>query len=115
MRRRLIFFVSLVTWILVGVPCALGVVPSEGVTITFIHFNDLHAHLTPRLDLVPDAPPGQTAAKTKIVERGGLAHFAALIKRIRAENPHSILMNVGDTITAAWRRFTPTATPSWIR
>lgn len=70
---------------------------AEAATITFIHFNDLHAHLTPRLVAVPDAPTGQTASGTKLVERGGLARFATLIKRIRAENPNSILMNIGDT------------------
>lgn len=67
------------------------------VTITFIHFNDLHAHLMPHADVVPDAPAGQAANKTKVVERGGLARFATLIKRIRAENPHNVLMNIGDT------------------
>lgn len=67
------------------------------VTITFIHFNDLHAHLTPHADLVPDAPLGQTSAKTKVVERGGIARLATLVKRIRAENPNSIFMNIGDT------------------
>ncbi|MCK7471147.1 MAG: hypothetical protein MZU95_10475 [Desulfomicrobium escambiense] len=39
--------------------------------ITFIHLNDLHAHLTPHLDRVPDAPPGQVARGTGVVERGG--------------------------------------------
>lgn len=66
-------------------------------TITFIHFNDLHAHLTPHADVVPDAPIGQTSSKTKIVERGGLARLATVVKRIRRENPNSVLMNIGDT------------------
>lgn len=61
-------------------------------TITFLHFNDLHAHLTSHPDLVADGP-----RKTKIVLRGGLARAATLIKRIRRENPNSILMNIGDT------------------
>jgi len=67
------------------------------VTITFIHHNDLHAHLVPHADVVPDAPLGQPSLKTKVVERGGLARIATLVKRIRSENPHSILMNIGDT------------------
>lgn len=37
-------------------------------SVTFIHMNDLHAHLTPHLDVVPDAPLGETSDKTKIVE-----------------------------------------------
>ncbi len=70
---------------------------NEAVTITFIHLNDLHAHLVPHPDVVPDAPLGQPSRTTKIVEHGGLARFATLIKRIRSENPNSILMNIGDT------------------
>lgn len=96
MRRRTIILIGFVT-VLFGIAVPAAAEPPEGVTITFMHFNDLHAHLTPHADVVPDAPPGQTAAKTKIVERGGLARFATLIKRIRAENPHSFLMNIGDT------------------
>jgi len=65
---------------------------AKPVTITFIHFNDLHAHLTSHPDLVADGP-----AKTKIVLRGGLARTATLIKRIRRDNPNSVLMNIGDT------------------
>ena len=32
-----------------------------------------------------------------MVERGGLARLATLIKKIRSENPNSVLMNIGDT------------------
>lgn len=70
---------------------------AEDVTVTFIKINDLHAHLTPRIDIVPDALPGETTTETKIVTRGGLARYATLVKRIRADNPNSILMNIGDT------------------
>lgn len=71
--------------------------PSRTTTVTFIHFNDLHAHLTPHPDLVPDAPLGQTSTRTKVVERGGLARLATMVKRIRADNPNAVLMNIGDT------------------
>ena len=64
------------------------------VTLTFIHYNDLHAHLTPHWDVVADT---QSSTGTKIVERGGLARTATLIKQIRASNPNSVLMNIGDT------------------
>lgn len=70
---------------------------SAPVKITFIHFNDLHAHLTPHADLVPDAPIGQTSTRTKVVERGGVARLATMVKRIRSDNPNSIFMNIGDT------------------
>jgi sulfur-oxidizing protein SoxB len=56
-----------------------------------MQFDDLHAHLTPHKDLI--AQNGQTV----VVERGGLARLATLIKKIRAENPNSVLMNIGDT------------------
>lgn len=65
-------------------------------TVTLLHYNDLHAHLTPHWDRVPDGPPGQNA-DTRIVERGGLARIATLVKRERARNPNSVLMNIGDT------------------
>lgn len=61
-----------------------------------IHLNDLHANLVPHLDVVRrDTPDG--AAESLVVERGGLARIATVIREIRAENPHSLLMNVGDT------------------
>lgn len=63
-----------------------------GTTITFMHYNDLHAHLTPHKDLEPTATGG-----TRVVERGGMARLATLVKRIRVENPNSVLMNIGDT------------------
>lgn len=69
----------------------------QGTTITFIHFNDLHANLVPHLDVIPNAPLGETAKTTKIEERGGLARTATLIKQIRADAKYSILMNIGDT------------------
>lgn len=61
-------------------------------TVSFMHYNDLHAHLTPHLDRVRDA-----SGATSLVERGGLARIATLVKQIRADNPNSILMNIGDT------------------
>ena len=64
---------------------------AQATTVTFMQFDDLHAHLTPHKDLI--AQNGQTA----VVERGGLARLATLIKKIRSENPNSVLMNIGDT------------------
>ena len=64
--------------------------------VTLIHLNDLHAHLVPHLDLVrelsEDGAPGAVVAS-----RGGLARIATAIRRIRVDNPDSLLMNVGDT------------------
>lgn len=61
------------------------------VTLTFIESNDLHAHLTPHLDKV--VKNGQVVYES----RGGLARVATLVKQIRASNPNTVLMNVGDT------------------
>lgn len=65
---------------------------SRGTTITFLQINDLHAHLTPHQDRVPDGRGG-----TRVVERGGLARLATLVGQQRAAYPDSVLMNIGDT------------------
>ena len=65
-------------------------------TVTFLHFNDLHAHLTPHADLVSESA-GQPGAAAHLAERGGLARLATLIKQQRAAYPASVLMNIGDT------------------
>ncbi|MBI5040718.1 MAG: 5'-nucleotidase C-terminal domain-containing protein, partial [Gammaproteobacteria bacterium] len=64
---------------------------ADAATLTFLHSNDLHAHLTPHLDKVDKN--GQVVYES----RGGIARLAARIKSIRAENTNSVLMNVGDT------------------
>ena len=69
-----------------------GGVPCQAVTLTFIYYNDLHAHLTPHLDIVRDAQ-GHTSVEYK----GGIAKLATLVKQIRADTPHSVMMNIGDT------------------
>lgn len=76
---------------------ALAANAERGATVTFIQFNDLHAHLTPHTDLVPDGEPGKPGTGLKIAERGGLARLATMVKAIRADNPNSIFMNIGDT------------------
>lgn len=67
--------------------------PAASTTISLLHFNDLHAHLTPHADLV--AEPG--SSQVRVVERGGLARLATLVKQQRAQAPNSVLMNIGDT------------------
>lgn len=58
--------------------------------ITFIHLNDLHAHLTTHTDLV------RYGEKDKLEQRGGIARLSTLIKRLRKDNPNNVLMNIGD-------------------
>ena len=67
-------------------------VHAEDKTIRFLHINDLHAHLTPHADRVTNDD-----GNIVIEERGGIARLATLLKQQRAENPDSIVMNVGDT------------------
>lgn len=60
-------------------------------TISFVHVNDLHAHLTTHADIET------TNGAASLEMRGGFARLATAIKRIRSENPLSVVMNVGDT------------------
>lgn len=86
------------TWLApaVFVLTSLAMVPALAGTVTFLHFNDLHAHLTPHADLVSETA-GKPGAATHLGERGGLARLATLIKQQRAAYPASVLMNIGDT------------------
>lgn len=82
----------------VGAACgsdsASSVPPSvNGTVVRFLHYNDFHAHLVAHTTLVLE--PGDTAPR--VAQRGGVARLATLIKRLRSENPASVLMNVGDT------------------
>ena len=76
--------------LLIGLTLA-SIAEAQTTTITLMQFDDLHAHLTPHSDLIAQGN------QTSIVERGGLARLTTLIKKIRSENPNSILMNIGDT------------------
>lgn len=55
--------------------------------LRLIHIGDLHGHLVPR----PDLRDGEGMV-------GGLARMATLIRRLREEQPHTLLVNTGDTI-----------------
>lgn len=72
-----------------------AVAAEDIIAIRFLHLNDIHAHLTGHLDMVPDGV-GKSAT-TRVEMKGGLARTATLIKQQRAENPNNVLMNIGDT------------------
>lgn len=91
MRYRSIPILVLILNLALG--CASAAQDQLQQVVTFIHFNDLHAHLVPHKDLVRDP----ATKVTRIEERGGLARAATLIQRIRSDNPASVLMNIGDT------------------
>ena len=86
------------TWIAPAVFAitSLSAALAQAGTVTFLHYNDLHAHLTSHADLVSDTA-GQPGAEVHLAERGGLARLATLIKQQRAAYPASVLMNIGDT------------------
>ncbi len=64
--------------------------------VSFIHLNDLHANLTPHSDLVR-VPQTDDQPIAELQNRGGIARIATLVKTLRSENTHTVLMNIGDT------------------
>ena len=77
-------------------PAAPSAAEGEVNVVTLIHLNDLHANLVPHLDVVR-GETSEGVAESLLVERGGLARIATVIRRIREDNPDSLLMNIGDT------------------
>lgn len=61
-------------------------------TVSLVEMADLHAHLVPHKALVMNGA-GQKVVGT----RGGLTRIATAIKQIRASNPNTVVMGVGDT------------------
>lgn len=57
--------------------------------ITLMQFSDLHGKMIPHQDIFPG---GRASG-----DSGGLAKVATVVKKIRQENPNSLLLNVGDT------------------
>ena len=85
--------------VLLALGCPSLAARAQTTTVSLLHFNDLHAHLTPHKDLVRhgNACAPDANATTSIGERGGLARLKTLVTQLRAANPNSILLNVGDT------------------
>jgi 5'-nucleotidase / UDP-sugar diphosphatase len=63
---------------------ATEIASQDLVTISILHTTDLHGHILPTLDY--DGRP----------DLGGLARCTTQIRRWRAENPNSILIDIGD-------------------
>jgi 2',3'-cyclic-nucleotide 2'-phosphodiesterase (5'-nucleotidase family) len=61
----------------------------ELVTVSVLHTTDLHGHITPTR-MYPDA------AGVVVEDVGGLARCATQIRAWRKENPHHLLLDVGD-------------------
>lgn len=89
---------------LLAVACALvacaALPASDTVNVRLIAFNDLHGHLEPGENAltVPDPrDPQQRVA----LRAGGVAHLATAVRRLRAEQPASILVSAGDLLGAS--------------
>ena len=63
---------------------AISQAQDEGFTLTVMHSNDVHATYDPDRD-----------------DLGGAARAAAVVKQIRAEVPHSLLVDGGDRFTGS--------------
>ena len=55
------------------------------ITVSFLHTNDLHCHIEPFIANSSDGEP-----------EGGLARISGLVKKVRAENPNTLLFDAGD-------------------
>jgi 5'-nucleotidase len=72
----------------------------EPIRVRVIAFNDFHGQIEPgglTLRLPDPAAPGKTWA----VGAGGAAHLATLVRRLRAQAPHSVLVSGGDLVGAS--------------
>src|SRR5215210_7614485 len=59
--------------------------PADGETlITILHTNDMHSQIDP------------LPANDRYAGKGGIARRATLVKRIRKENPNTLLLDAGD-------------------
>lgn len=73
--------------------CAGAALAQPSGTVTIVEHNDLHANLLPHLDLARNA-----AGNGRLLTmRGGLAKSKTLIDQVRASNPNTLAVNVGDT------------------
>ncbi|MEQ1662292.1 MAG: 5'-nucleotidase C-terminal domain-containing protein [Thiobacillus sp.] len=61
-------------------------------TISLVEMADLHAHLIPHKALVLNG-----AGQKEVGIRGGVTRIATAIKQVRASNPNTVVMSVGDT------------------
>lgn len=79
--------------------CVVGGYTHAQTTVSLLHYNDLHAHLTPHKDIIRhgDTCATDLNATFSIGERGGIARLKTLVTQFKTANPNTILMNIGDT------------------
>ena len=72
----------------------------ELVTVRLIAFNDLHGHLEPGDNSIAVPNPRDPAQRIAL-RAGGIAHLGSAVRRLRAEQPASLLVSVGDLVGAS--------------
>jgi len=79
---------------------ALPLQARELVAVRLIAFNDLHGHLEPGDNSISIADPHDPALRIAL-RAGGVAHLATAVRRLRAEQPASLLISTGDLVGAS--------------
>ena len=82
-RRRFLRLLGQGT-LLAALPAPLWAESSDAVTISILHTTDLHGHILPTTDYAGHG------------DLGGLARCAAQIRQWQRENPHSLVLDIGD-------------------
>jgi len=70
--------------LLTALPAPLWAADADTVTISILHTTDLHGHILPTTDYAGH------------IDLGGLARCASQIRQWRRDNPHSLLLDIGD-------------------
>lgn len=69
-----------------------------GVKVRVLALNDFHGYLEPNPLVVPDP---QNPGQTQRIQAGGIAYIASLMDQLKAEQPNSVVVGVGDLIGAS--------------
>lgn len=87
MKRREFIQKTALTSVMVGLPTLplMGFASDKIKHITILHTNDTHSHIDPFEASHPRNP-----------NMGGVARRAALVEKIRKENPNTLLLDAGD-------------------
>jgi 5'-nucleotidase len=90
-------------WLLplaIALALALPLQARELVAVRLIAFNDLHGHLEPGDNTIAIPDPRDPAQRLAL-RTGGMAHLATAARRLRAEQPASLLVSTGDLVGAS--------------
>ncbi|HEX6043565.1 MAG TPA: metallophosphatase [Pyrinomonadaceae bacterium] len=85
-RRRFITTSAAFTAALLALPRELIAASADEIVITILHTNDTHSQIDP------------LPSNDRNAGRGGVARRATLVKRIRRENPNTLLVDAGDVL-----------------